>query len=165
LSVALLALLALAGEPSAPPASGAPVRVDAEEVRYLYRTRQVIFTGKPHVRLTRDGMVLTCRRLVADNDEQGRIARAVCTGEVRLVRGSRVVTCETATFENAAGRVVCEGDPLLRDGATEARGQRLTYDLASDEVTLVKPVIEVPEAEVEARRREVASRKRSEVRP
>jgi lipopolysaccharide export system protein LptA len=165
LSVALLALLALAGEPSAPPASGAPVRVDAEEVRYLYRTRQVIFTGKPHVRLTRDGMVLTCRRLVADNDEQGRIARAVCTGEVRLVRGSRVVTCETATFENAAGRVVCEGDPLLRDGATEARGQRLTYDLASDEVTLVKPVIEVPEAEVEARRREVESRKRSEVRP
>jgi lipopolysaccharide export system protein LptA len=164
-SLALLALLALAGDPAVPTRSGAPVRVDAEEVRYLYRTRQVIFTGKPHVRLTRDGMVLSCRKLVADNDEQGRIAKAVCTGEVKLVRGPRVVTCETATFQEAAGRVVCEGDPLLRDGATEARGERLTYDLASDEVTLVKPVISVPEAEVEARRREIESRRRKEARP
>jgi len=140
------------------------VRVDAEEVRYLYRTRQVIFTGNP-LRMTRDGMVLSCRTLVADNDEQGRIAQAVCTGDVRLVRGPRVVTCETATFDAAAERVVCEGDPLLRDGATEARGERLTYDLASDEVTLVKPVISVPEAEVEARRREIESRRRTEARP
>lgn len=155
----LLVLLALAGEPAAAAGSGAPVRVDAEEVRYLYRTRQVIFTGKPHVRLTRDGMILTCRRLVADNDAQGRIAQAVCTGEVRLARGPRVVTCETATYLADAARVVCEGDPVLRDGATEARGQRLTYDLSSDEVTLVKPVIEVPEAEVEARRRALESRR------
>jgi lipopolysaccharide export system protein LptA len=157
-SGALLLLLALAGDPAAPGGSG-PVRVDAEEVRYLYRTRQVIFTGKPHVRLTRDGMVLTCRRLVADNDEQGRIAQAVCTGEVRLVRGPLVVTCETATYAAAAEQVLCEGEPVLRDGATEARGERLTYDLGSDEVTLVKPDILVPEAEVEARRREVGSRR------
>ncbi|HSN92965.1 MAG TPA: LptA/OstA family protein [Anaeromyxobacteraceae bacterium] len=165
MSLALLLLLALAGDPTLLPGSGAPVRVDAEEVRWLYRTRQVIFTGKPHVRMTRDGMVLTCRRLVADNDERGRIAQAVCTGEVRLVRGPRVITCQTATFDDAAGRVVCEGDPLLRDGATEARGERLTYDLARDEVTLAKPVISVPGAEVEARRREIESRRKREARP
>ena len=35
--------------------------------------------------------------------------------KVKLVRGPRVVTCETATFQEAAGRVVCEGDPLLRE--------------------------------------------------
>ena len=159
---AVLLLLALAGDRPALPAGGGPVRGDAEEVRYLYRTRQGVFSGKPHVRLTRDGMELTCRKLVADNDEQGRISRAVCSGEVRLVRGPRVVTCETATYEDAAGRGTCEGSPELRDGSTTARGDRLVYELSTDEVTLTPAVILMPQDQVEARKRELGARKRAE---
>ncbi len=133
LASAALALLAAPG-PSA--AERPPVHVDADEVQVLYRQRRVVFLGKPLVRLTREDAVLTCRKLVADNDAQGRIRRAVCTGEVRLTRGERVATCEVATFDAKAGTVVCSGNPELRDGKTVMRGEELTYDLDSDKVTL-----------------------------
>lgn len=119
---------------AAPPAS--PVQVDASEVQYLYKERKVVFTGKPLVRLTREDAVLTCRRLVAENDEQGRIRTATCTGDVRLTRGPRVVTCEVATYEEASARVTCQGNPELRDGESVMRGEVLIYDLREDRATL-----------------------------
>jgi lipopolysaccharide export system protein LptA len=130
-----MGLLLAAAVTAAPPASP-PVQVDADEVQYLYKKQQVVFTGKPLVRLTREDAVLTCRRLVAENDDQGRIRKATCTGDVRLSRGARVVTCQTATYEERSASVTCTGDPELRDGASVMRGERLTYDLREDKVTL-----------------------------
>ena len=46
------------------------------------------------------------------------------------------MTCERATYDRAAALVVCRGNPLLRDGATEIRGDKLTWDLGADEVRL-----------------------------
>ncbi len=124
--------LALLAAPQASP----PVTVEAEEVQYLYKEGKVVFTGKPLVKLTREDAVLTCHRLVAENDDAGRIRKAVCTGDVRLVRGPRVVTCDTATYEEKTSRVTCAGNPVLRDGDSVLRGDELVYDLAADQATL-----------------------------
>lgn len=138
-------------------------QVDAAEVRYAFQRREVVFTGKP-VTLTRDDAVLTCTRLEAKNDEAGQIATAVCRGDVRLVRGERIVTCQTATYENAAARITCEGDAVLRDRGTEAHGRRLVYELRTDEVKLegggVPVRITVPGPEVEQRRRELEAQRK-----
>lgn len=134
--LAAAAAVALLAGPRAPAKERPPVHVDADQVQVLTRQRRVVFLGKPLVRLTREDAVLTCRKLVADNDAQGRIRRAVCTGEVRLVRGERVATCESATFDAQASTVVCTGSPELRDGQTVMRGEELTYDLAGDRVTM-----------------------------
>ena len=95
-------------------------------------------TGDPLVTLTREDATLVCRRLAAEMDAAGQISRATCEGDVKLTRGERVVTCETATFENAAARVTCDGSPVLRDGASVVRGERLVYDLDLDRVTLTR---------------------------
>jgi len=162
-----LALAALGAQPAGVPGKTGPVRVDAAEVKYLYPKRQAIFSGAP-VRLTRDDAVLTCRRLVATNDEAGRIVRAVCSGDVHLTRGPRVVSCDTAVYEDAAARVTCDGSPVvLKDGETEARGERLVYDLGTDEVTLGKAsaqsgssvVITAPGDEIEQRQKELEQRR------
>lgn len=127
---------------TAPPAglrpidSSKPVRVDADEVRFNWSTRQVRVVGKPLVTLTHDDATLTCRVLSGENDAQGRLKVATCEGDVRLVRSTRVVTCERATYDRAASLVVCHGNPLLKDGATEIRGDKLTWDLGADEVRL-----------------------------
>lgn len=113
-----------------------PVRIDAEEVQYLYKEHKAVFVGKPLVKLTREDAVLTCRKLVAENDADGQIRRAVCTGEVKLVRGSLEATCETATFDNQANTVVCRGNPVLRDGQSVVEGEELTYDLREDKAVL-----------------------------
>jgi lipopolysaccharide export system protein LptA len=147
-----LLLLALAAPPSqaAPaPAHAAPVppqvaqvpaQIEADLIRYNWTTRKVLVTGKPFVTLRRGDMTLTCRKLAGDNDEKGQLVRATCEGDVKLVRTTRVVTCERAQFDRDAAKVVCEGNPLLRDGETEARGKRLTYFLDADEVMLEEAV-------------------------
>jgi lipopolysaccharide export system protein LptA len=168
LTSALLLALALA----APPARAGdavvrrtPIRVDADEVHYAFQKREVTFTGKRPVTLTREDATLTCRRIVARTDEAGQIVSASCTGDVRFARGARVVTCEQATFEEAAERVVCEGNPVLRDSGSEARGTRLVYDLKADEAKLEGARITLPGDEIEQRRQALEERRRKEKRP
>lgn len=117
-------------------AKAVPVEVHADAIEYRYKERRTVMTGKPLVTLTREDATLVCRRLVAEMDEEGRIARAVCEGDVKLTRGARQVTCERARFESAAGRVTCEGAPELRDGASVVKGELLVYELDDDRVTL-----------------------------
>ncbi len=168
--VLVIALAALAGAavPAAEAARAAPVHVDADEVHYAFQKREVTFTGKGTnpVTLTRDDARLTCRKLVAKTDEAGQIVTAACAGDVRFTRGARVVTCERATFEAAAERVVCEGDPVLRDGGAEVRATRIVYELRSDEAKAEGAKMTLPGDEVEQRRKALeAQRRRKEAKP
>ena len=156
----LLLALALAAGPGAGTASRAPVHVDADEAQYAFQRHEVVFAGKRPVTMRRDDATLTCRRIVAHTDEQGQIATASCTGDVRFVRGVRVVTCDQATFDNAAERIVCEGNPVLRDGGSEARGTRLVYDLRSDEVKLEAAAVTLPGDEIQKRQVELEQRRK-----
>ncbi len=159
-------LLALALAAPAPRAADAlrhgPVRVDADEAQYAFQRREVVFSGKKPVVLTRDDATLTCRRIVAKTDEGGQIVSASCQGDVRFARGARVVTCDQATFEEAADRVICDGNCVLKDAGSEARGNRLVYDLRADEVKLEGARITLPGDEIEQRRREVEARRKAQ---
>lgn len=127
------------GAPAARTAAKAvPVEVNAATIEYRYKERRTLMTGDPLVTLTRQDATLVCRRLAAELDAAGQISRATCEGDVKLTRGERIVTCETATFENAAARVTCDGSPVLRDGASVVHGERLVYDLDLDRVTLTR---------------------------
>lgn len=161
-----LAALAGAASPSAEAARAAPVRVDAETVVYAFQRREVTFTGKAGkpVTLTRDDARLSCQKLVAHTDEAGQIVTAACTGDVQFTRGPRVVTCERATFDGPADRVVCEGNPVLRDGGSEARGTRLVYELAGDRANLEGAVITLPGEELERRQKALEARRKEEKR-
>lgn len=157
-AIVLAALAAWA----APAEDARPVRVVAAEVLYAFQKREVTFSGtaaKP-VTMTRDDATLTCRRLVARTDESGQIVTAACSGDVRFTRGARVVTCDRAVFETALDRVTCEGNPVLKDAGTEARGTRLVYELRTDEAKLEGARITLPGDEVEARRKEIEARRR-----
>ncbi len=167
--VLAIALAALAGAavPATEAARAAPLQVDADEVHYAFQKREVTFTGKDArpVTMTRDDARLTCRKLVAKTDEAGQIVTAACAGDVRFTRGARVVTCERATWDAARERVVCEGDPVLRDGKAEVRATRLVYELKSDEARAEGAKITLPGGEVEQRRRELDERRKKEARP
>jgi lipopolysaccharide export system protein LptA len=135
--IAALLLAAAVAAPSVPPrARAVPVQVHARSVEYRYKERRTVMIGDPLVTLTREDATLVCREASAEMDAAGRIERARCDGDVKLTRGERVVTCEHARFEAASGRVTCEGNPELRDGASIVRGELLVYDLDEDRVTL-----------------------------
>jgi lipopolysaccharide export system protein LptA len=157
-------LLGLAALAAAPDVRGGPVRVDAEEVHYAFQKREVTFSGRQPVTMTRDDAKLTCQKLVAKNDEAGQIVTAVCQGSVKLVRGERTVTCDRAIYENAGPRIICEGNTVLKDAGSEAQGQRLVYDLRTDEVNLqgrdgAPVMILLPGAQVDAIQQKKVERK------
>jgi lipopolysaccharide export system protein LptA len=135
-ALALSAALLAPREPTPPPRPS--VRIQAEDVDYRVKEGRTVMTGNPFVTLTREDAVLTCRQLTLESDATGRIKRATCEGDVRLTRGSRVVTCATAVYEDEAARVVCRGTPTLHDGPSELTGQELVYDLDQDRIRLTK---------------------------
>jgi lipopolysaccharide export system protein LptA len=135
LAMAHLALAAPAAKAAPPPAT----HVQAATADYDYRRHRTVMTGAPLVTLTREDATLVCRRLVAENDEAGAIRRATCEGDVKLTRAGREVTCARATYEARTGKVVCQGDPVLKDGASVIRSEEVVYDLNADRVSLRKP--------------------------
>jgi lipopolysaccharide transport protein LptA len=132
-----------AAKPASAPAAKAvpvpPTHVQAATADYDYRRHRTVMTGAPLVILTREDATLVCRRLVAENDEAGVIRRATCEGDVKLTRADREVTCALATYEAATGKVVCHGDPVLKDGESVIHSEEVVYDLAEDRVSLRKP--------------------------
>jgi lipopolysaccharide export system protein LptA len=170
---ALALILAVALAPSAPAAShmatpaGTLLVIEAEHVQYEFKKHAVTFSGREPVKLTREDAQLTCKELVTQQDAAGKVESATCRGDVRLVRGERVLTCARAVFEAKADRVTCEGDPVLREGGSEAHGHVLFYDLGADEVRFEgkpgEPVrIQLPGDEVEARRKALAERRKEQ---
>ncbi len=161
---AAIALSALAGAvaPVAEPTRASPVRVDAENVVYAFQKREVTFTGKDGkpVTMTRDDARLSCAKLVAHTDDAGQIQSATCSGDVRFVRGQRLVTCEKATYDGAAEQLVCEGNPVLKDGGSEAHGSRLVYDLKADQANLEGATITLPGEEVDARQKALEAQRK-----
>ncbi len=158
MSLALASLLVVLG--AEPAAKRPPVRVDAEEVRYSYKERTVTFVGRPTVRLTREDAVLLCTQVLAENDAEGKISRATCTGDVKLTRGPRTVTCASAVYVDATAAVTCRGAAgkpvVLVDGPSTVTGQELVYDLDRDLVTLKGQVVGdiVPPRDLSPRRKE-----------
>ncbi len=137
----MLRALTLAAALLAPPEASAgrpPVKIQAENVDYRLKEGRTVMTGKPLVTLTRADAVLTCQRLVLESDPKGRVRQATCEGDVRLTRGARLVTCDTAVYEDEAARVVCKGNPTLHDGLSRMTGEELIYDLDDDRVRLTK---------------------------
>jgi lipopolysaccharide export system protein LptA len=140
----LLTLWALLAPRPATPAPGATtasrVNVDvgpAGKVQYRPKANQAIFLGDPLVRVKRGDATLLCRKLVAQNFTQGQVDSADCTGDVRLEHGEQTVTCDTAHFENASGRLTCRGKlVVVHDGQSVMRGTLLTYDLDSGDAEL-----------------------------
>jgi len=136
-AVLCLALSASAAR-TAPPGGSPPVHVAADEVEYRYKDKQAVFLGRPLVTLTRADATLLCKRLVADSDGEGHISHAVCTGDVKFTRGQKIATCEVATYDDAEARIICEGHPVLHDGASVMRGELLTYHLDQDRAVMTK---------------------------
>ena len=140
----LLAALAASSLTRLPAAGGGgPITVSAEKVRYQFPKHRIEYTGNP-VRLTRGDSVLTCKQLIAQLDETDQVKTATCEGDVRFDRGEKTITCEKATYDEAAARLTCEGNPVIKSGGITARGDLLVYDLNADEVTMDKVTGDVP---------------------
>ncbi len=161
--IARLAMLAVLAAPSLtrlPATGGGTVTITAETVRYQFPKHRIQYTGNP-VRLTRGDAVLTCKRLGAQLDDADQVQTATCEGDVRFERADKVVTCEKATYDEAASRLTCEGKPVIHSGGLSATGSLLVYDLDKDEVTMQGVEGNVPAAQADHYQQQFQQRRKA----
>lgn len=157
LSVAFLAAPALvtpaaAARPSAPPAAsaGAPVaaqdkvitNVTSEKMVYDSTARKVTFTGQ--VKVTHPDFTLTSDRLDlflneaegarpqngGDGLDPGALQRIVAQSRVHIdLPEGRTATCNKATYDVDKETMTMEGNPVLREGPNQVRGDRMIFYL------------------------------------
>ena len=158
-SIAIAVTLSAApGLSRLPVKGGGAVAISAVQVRYSFRTHRVEYSGDP-VRLTRDDATLTCKKLGVQLNEADEVLSAVCEGDVRFERADRVVTCEKATYDEVASKLICDGNPELHSGGLSAKGTHLVYDLVADEVTMDKVEGSVPGEQADHRLKDLESRR------
>jgi lipopolysaccharide export system protein LptA len=67
------------------------------------------------------------RLLLFLNEGGDEIDKIVAQGNVRMVQGKRVATCQEATYYNRERKVILLGDPVLREGDNWVKGRRIIY--------------------------------------
>ncbi len=135
----LLALAAAGVSAAAPPARG-PVQVEADRAELDERRGLAVYTGR--VRIRQGGLEARGERLTVHIDAEGRLTRAVVTGDPATCRrapaspGSRPVECEARHIEYLPQReaLVLTGAAVLRQGPNVFRSEHIAYDLAREVV-------------------------------
>lgn len=164
--LALLAALAAPGVSKASSVSklaapgGGTITISAQLAKYNLTKRLIDYTGNP-VRLTRGDEVLVCKHLTAQLDETDKVQQAICEGDVRFDRGDKTITCDKATYEEAASRLTCEGHAVMKSGGLTARGTKVVYDIVPDEVTMNEVTGDLPGNKADAALRQQQARRKA----
>jgi len=77
-------------------------------------------------------MTLFAEKMTVYYLENGNIERIEAEGNVKLLRGTQVVTSEHAEYETDAGRVVFTGSPKAVDEGNVVTGTKMTYLVAEE---------------------------------
>jgi len=138
-SAALLLVLAAAGAAGAAPPRD-PVRVEADRAELDERSGVAVYTGA--VRLRQGRLEARGERLTVHTDAEGRLTRAVVTGDPATCRrapaspGGHPVECQARRLEYLPQReqLVLTGAAVLRQGPNVFRSEHIAYDLAREVV-------------------------------
>jgi lipopolysaccharide export system protein LptA len=113
-----------------------PIQIKANELVTDSASRTATFVGKVSARqgdITIYSDKLVILYSVADKD----VEKVEAFGSVRIVQGSSLAEAEHAVYDNAAGKIVLDGNPKVVQGENTITGKLITYyvDKQKSEVT------------------------------
>jgi lipopolysaccharide transport protein LptA len=124
------------------------VRVQADEMVYDERARQLDFTGS--VRVVDGQRTLRCKKLDVQLDEEGEARRMIATGEVLLEAPAegRKITAERADHDLREEQVVFNGTPVVLEDAKGGtlRGAQAVYSTRTGKVRVTGTAEPLPTA-------------------
>ncbi|MDT8441265.1 MAG: lipopolysaccharide transport periplasmic protein LptA [Desulfuromonadales bacterium] len=112
-----------------PAARQEPITVSAASMEADQASGTLIFTGQA---VAEQGeLTLHADRLIVYYAEQSReIERVVAEGSVRIIHPLREATGNHAVFLHSEQHITLTGDPVVRQGASFVRGERIDLYLA-----------------------------------
>jgi len=134
-----------AGAPAAAPTpfgfggldGGEPLSIRSDELEATDQGGARTLVFRHNVEVRRGDLRLRTEQLEAFYPAGAKEPRELSAqGGVTVTQGSRAARCERASFEQAAQRIVCQGNAELRDGGDRIRGDRIVFALQERRVSV-----------------------------
>lgn len=109
-----------------------PIVIDANQLDFDYQKNRVTYRGKVHavqgdLAIDSDTLTITLDR--TDQQKQPVMREVIAQGNVVITQNNRTATGETAVYSSQQRQMVLLGDPVLRDGPNEVKGDRIVVYL------------------------------------
>jgi lipopolysaccharide export system protein LptA len=108
-----------------------PVTITSETLTADNKAHTALFENNV-VATTADLTIQADKMLVFYKEDGGEITKIEATGNVRILRGSRIITSKAATYYADEEKVIFTGDPRAMDGDNVVSGTKITYFMNND---------------------------------
>lgn len=132
--ISLGLLLMLTGHAFAEPPRASvkgPITVTSESLMADNKAHTALFEKNVLVR-TPDMSMAADKMLIFYKEDGGEVTKIEATGNVRLIRETRAITAQNATYFADEEKVVFTGDPRAIDGDNVVTGTKMTYLIKED---------------------------------
>jgi len=108
-----------------------PINITSETLTADNKARTALFEGNV-VAKTTDMTIYSDKMLVFYKEGSGDVTKIESTGNVRLLRGTRLITSKSAVYYADEDKVVFSGEPRAVDGENVVTGITMTYYISQD---------------------------------
>ncbi len=108
-----------------------PITITSATLTADNKSHTALFEGRV-IAKTAEMTIYSDKMLVFYNEGTGDVTKIEATGNVRLVKGTRIVTSQNATYYADEDKVVFTGDPRALDGENVVTGSVMTYFIGDD---------------------------------
>jgi lipopolysaccharide export system protein LptA len=107
------------------------IHVSAKTLVWDHKTHKATFQYEVVAR--QKDLAIHCDDLtIYFNEDDTDITRLVSKGNVRIVQMDRRASCQEAVYDRVTNRIILEGDPVIRQGENEVRGERVIFFVAEN---------------------------------
>ena len=108
-----------------------PITVTSAALTSDNQAHTALFEGKV-VAKTGDMTIYSDKMLVFYKEGTGDVTKIESAGNVRLLKGGRLITSQAATYYADEDKVIFTGEPRAEDGENVITGATMTYYIAQD---------------------------------
>jgi lipopolysaccharide export system protein LptA len=105
-----------------------PIQISARTLVWDHKGQKATFQQEVIAR-QQDLEIQSDDLTVYFNENENDITRLVAKGNVRIIQMDRRAYCEEAVYDRALNRIVLEGNPVIRQGQNEVKGERVIFYL------------------------------------
>ncbi len=108
-----------------------PINITSETLTSDNKAHTALFEGNV-VAKTTDMTIYADKMLVYYKEGSGDVTKIESKGNVRLLKGGRLITSQMAVYYADEDKVVFTGEPRAEDGENVVTGETMTYYIAQD---------------------------------
>ena len=108
-----------------------PITVTSESLTSDNKAHTALFEKNVMVR-TPDMSMAADKMLIFYKEDGGEVTKIEATGNVRLIKESRIITSQNAIYYADEDKVVFTGEPKAVDGDNVVTGSKMTYLIKDD---------------------------------